>query len=279
MAEKLSLIEKVDPAHTALLVIDIQNDFCSPDGLLGRRGRNLSMIERSINRLIPTINTARSAGVVTLYTQQIYDRSKLNDLQIEQYDLDGKFVTCDIEGNGHQFYRIDPPRSDVYKKYNYNVFSNPALVERLESNNVKTLVIAGVDTHYCVETAIRNGFDLGYTIVVPADLIATGAENLDMHERTIELVRRTYGVLTTSSDLIDAWSGSSIKDVSASRSNLGLVEKFRATAELVDAGAAIKKASLARDNPYASDAEIETMLMQWLRDRPADSPGRHRKSA
>lgn len=276
---KLPMAEKVRPSDTALLVIDIQNDFCSPSGLLARRGRDLSMIERAINRLIPTIQAARSAGLLTLYTQQIYDRSELRDLQIEQYELDRKRLTCDASGDGYHFYRVYPPANDVYKKCNFNIFSNLDLIRRLEASGMKTLVIAGVDTHYCVETAIRNGFDLGYKIVVPTDLVATGVDNIDMHERTLELVRRTYGALTTSTELIDVWSTYQPRTQSFGITDgKSAAEKFRMTAELVDTGIAIKRQNLLRQNPDASEGDIDLLLTQWLRSRPADSPGRQRES-
>lgn len=114
-------------------------------------------------------------------------------------------MTCNIAGDGYKFYRITPPTDLVYVKYNYNTFSNAEFVKRLEQSQVRTLVIAGVDTQYCVETAVCNGFDLGYKIVVPRDLVATSAKHTDMQERTLELVRKTYGVMTDSKELMRIW--------------------------------------------------------------------------
>lgn len=196
---------KIEPRHTALLVIDLQKDFAAPDGLRGRKGGDLSHIELLVNNLQTLIPTAQKAGVLTLYTQQIYDRTKLNELQKEQFDLDGKVVTCDPSTGGHDFYKIQPPPELVYEKYNFNAFSNPQLAETLKAHNIKTLVIAGMDTYYCVETAIRNGFDLGYKIVVPEDLVAGSSRHMDFHNRTLQLVKKTYGIVTTSHRLAEAW--------------------------------------------------------------------------
>ena len=202
---RLPLNEKINPDETALLVIDIQIDFCSPEGLLAKRGRDLSLMEPMIGKLQNLIQYAEKHKVLTAYTQQIYDRTKLTDLQKEQYDLDGKLITCDINTEGYKFYKIDPPKDNIFVKHNFNAFSNQKLLETLQKNNSKTLIITGVDTQYCVETAIRNGFDLGYKIVVPEDLIATNANKLDMHNRTLELVRKVYGVVVTSADILSAW--------------------------------------------------------------------------
>ena len=202
---KLDLYNKLDPKICALLVIDIQIDFCSKHGLLGKRGRDLSLIDPMIDKLEKTIALAGKAGILTLYTQQKYDRVHLNDLQKEQYDLDGKLPTCDIATDGYKFYRINPPEESVFVKYNYNAFSNPELEKVLNKHKIKTLVIAGVDSDCCVETAVRNAFDLGYKIVVPSDLVATNGRRIELQKRSLHLVERTYGVVIASSDLEKNW--------------------------------------------------------------------------
>ena len=93
---KMDLKEKLNPVHTALIVIDIQNDFCSPEGTLGKRGRDFTLIDQMMEKLPKVIQSAKEANVLTLYTQQIYDPQQINDLQKKQYGLDGKLITCDI---------------------------------------------------------------------------------------------------------------------------------------------------------------------------------------
>jgi len=204
----INLKDKINPNHTALIVIDIQNDFASPDGLLAKGGRDMSMVEPMIEKIKKTISMAEQVGIPVFYTQQIYDRSKLTDLQKEQYDLDGKYVTCDINTDGYKFYKISPNPEFTFIKYNYNIFSNPELERALNKRCVKTLVITGMDTYWCVETAIRNAFDLGYGVVVPDDLLACNGKHLDLHNRTLELVKRTFGVVTNSSEINSIWEQS-----------------------------------------------------------------------
>lgn len=201
----MNLTEKINPKHTALIVIDIQNDFASPDGLLAKRGRDISMVPAMIEKVQATIKVAEQVGVPVFYTQQIYDRSKLTDLQKEQYDLDGKYITCDIATDGYKFYKINPKSEFIFIKYNYNIFSNPELEKTLNSKGIKTLIIVGMDSYWCVETAIRNAFDLGYKIVVPEDSIACNGKHLDLHNRTLELVKRAFGVVTNSSEINEIW--------------------------------------------------------------------------
>ena len=99
----MELKEKISPKHTALLVVDIQNDFAAPDGLLAKGGRDMLMVEPMIEKLRKTIDIAQITGVPIFYTQQIYDRSKLTELQKEQYDMDGRYITCDIKTDRKAF--------------------------------------------------------------------------------------------------------------------------------------------------------------------------------
>lgn len=209
----MTLQDKLAPSSTALLVVDLQNDFCGPMGLMARLGKNISGMDEMIEQTKRLISVCEQASVPVFYTQQIYDRAKLTDLQKEQYDLDGKMVTCDIEGDGYKFYKLTPPPKQVFPKYSYNVFSNPNLGEALTKNNIKTLIITGVSTQICVETAIRNAFDIGYKIVVPRDLIATTSHDPFIQERTLRLVDKTYGTVVDSVEIINILKNSYKKTI------------------------------------------------------------------
>ena len=204
---KMPLAEKLAPGHTALLVIDLQRDFAAPDGVLARRGRDLAMVAPLLGALAPTLQMAKAAKVSVLYTKMLYDRACLTLRQREQYDLDGRVVTCDSAGDGHDFYGVQPPIGDVFVKYQYNIFSNPNFEQRLQELGTKTLVITGMDTMYCVEAAIRDAFDRGYKVVVPRDLVACNAKNLDLHKHTLRMVDKVFGVVVDSAELNRVWAG------------------------------------------------------------------------
>jgi len=180
----VKLAEKLNPHTTALIVVDIQNDFCAPDGVLARMGKDISEMDALVDRLENLIAAAAECNVPTLYTQ---------------------LVTCDIATDGYKFYRLAPPADRIFVKYNYNAFSNPVFTRTLQDNHVKTLIITGVSTQYCVETAVRNGFDLGYKIVVPEDLVATTSRDPTTQRRTLELIGKAYGVVVDSADILRIW--------------------------------------------------------------------------
>lgn len=204
----MNLKEKINPKHTALIIIDIQNDFASPDTRFFRakRGGDLSLVEPMINNLKRLIPLAEKVGVFVAYTQQIFDKSKLNDLQKEQYDLDDKLITCDINTDGYKFYQLDPPSEKIYPKYNFNIFSNDKLIKDLEQRGIKTLVITGMDIVFCVENAVRIGYDLGYKIVVPKNSVAGNAKYQDLINKTFDVIKSTFGSLVVSDEIVAIWS-------------------------------------------------------------------------
>src|SRR5262245_14842840 len=84
-----TLAAKVAPGHTAVLVIDVQNDFCAPDGHYGRQGANLTYVERLPERLGPFLDGARAAQVPVIWVQAIYDEEYLSDVQQERREHRG----------------------------------------------------------------------------------------------------------------------------------------------------------------------------------------------
>lgn len=198
----MNLKDKLNPTHTALIVIDIQNDFCAPSGVMAKMGKDVSGMDEVVAGIKKLAEVCEAVNIPVLYTQQVYDRSKLTPLQKEQYDLDGKLVTCDIAGDGWKLYGLNPPNGKVYQKYNYNAFSNHKFADDLKAFGSKTLIITGVSTQICVETAVRAGFDIGYKVVVPANLVATTSKDPSTKERTLNLIRKTYGVVTDSTEII-----------------------------------------------------------------------------
>ncbi|MDE0058473.1 MAG: cysteine hydrolase family protein, partial [Defluviicoccus sp.] len=81
------LASKVEPGHTALIVIDVQNDFCAPGGMMDREGLDLSDAQAMADRLPPLISAARAAGVLVVFVRNVYSSDHnfyLSDTWLEQ---------------------------------------------------------------------------------------------------------------------------------------------------------------------------------------------------
>ena len=67
-----TLKEKVLPEHTALVVIDVQNDFCAPGGMMDQEGLDLTMVREVADRLPALLSAARAAGVLVIFVKNVY---------------------------------------------------------------------------------------------------------------------------------------------------------------------------------------------------------------
>jgi Isochorismatase family len=82
-----TLRSRVDPAHTALIVIDIQNDFCAAGGMMDNEGLDLSAVQEMAGRLPDLIDAARAAGVLVVFVRNVYSTAAnwyLSDAWLEQ---------------------------------------------------------------------------------------------------------------------------------------------------------------------------------------------------
>ena len=67
-----TLEEKVKPSHTALIVVDVQNDFCAEGGMMHREGMDLGMAQKMVPRLVKLIEKARKMGVTIIFIQNTF---------------------------------------------------------------------------------------------------------------------------------------------------------------------------------------------------------------
>jgi len=207
MQEILTKFEdRVDPAHTAVLVVDIQNDFCDPDGYIGRKfGCDGAANEALAARNVALTNEARDAGAQIVWIKAIYDPVYLSAPMLMKGGSAGNEVRC-VDGSwGAELYNVEPKEGDlVIRKHRYSAFSGTALDNLLRRNGIKTTVITGVSTNICVESTLREAFNLGYYVVIPRDCVASNNEAL--HEATLQNVEFLIGDVTSCADLVGYWA-------------------------------------------------------------------------
>ena len=208
-----SLHEKTEPAHTALLVIDMQNDFCACGGLVDKGGRDVTPVQEMANALPSLIERARKAGVLVVFVRSVYttdDNRFLSDVWLEQAARKqggGYTVTpvCrDGSWEGDYYGEVRPQDGDiVVTKHRYNAFHNTDLDTILAAKGIRTIVVTGVSTNVCVESTARDGFMRDYYVVLVSD--ATAAYSLEEHEMTLHNIDRFFGEVTTVAALRDRW--------------------------------------------------------------------------
>jgi nicotinamidase-related amidase len=205
-APLLSLAQIVAPAHTALLVIDMQNDFCAAGGYIDRViKRDLSACQKVAGPIADLAAAARAAGVPVLWLRANYARDLIPEPMRAKLERQGIADVCCASGSwGADWYGVRPDEGEpVIEKHCYSGFMGTDLHARLQKQNVRALVFAGVQTQVCVESTLRDAHSLGYYCVVPQDCVASHTP--PAHEATLAGVRFLFGDVTTAAELKSIW--------------------------------------------------------------------------
>ncbi len=200
------LSEVVEPAHTAVLVIDMQNDFCAPGGHtevnLGKDAADCRAVAAPIENLAAS---ARRAGALVIWIKADYDRAYLSPAIHARQVARGIVEAYCVSGSwGAEFYRVSPGPGDlVMEKHRHSAFAGTGLDQILRDRGIRTVVVAGVQTHVCVESSLRDASARGYYVVVPGDCV--GSFDRDLHDKTLRCVEMHFGDVVGSADLLARW--------------------------------------------------------------------------
>jgi ureidoacrylate peracid hydrolase len=201
-----TLAEKVDRGHTAVLVIDVQNDFCAPGGFYDRIGADLTGIQAMIPRLQRFLANAREAALPVIFAAAGYDAKYLSSVQRERHlrGFGQVLPVCPSGTWGSQFFGVAPePGEPVIIKRRYSAFHGTELDVLLRSRGIRTIVLAGVATNVCVEAAARDACMRDYYVVIVDD--CTAARNEQVHRAALAGLEANFGVMANAEAIGSAW--------------------------------------------------------------------------
>lgn len=201
--------DMVAPVRTALVVVDVQVDFASRDGVIGRGGADMSAAEAAIDRIEALIAAARRAGAAVAFmrvvTRPETDSNALTTW-MERRGTPGEGAICRAEGGGADYYRVRPEPGDVeVEKLVYSGFHGTDLDTRLRARGIDTLVMTGISTDCCVDSTSRDAFHRDYHVFVVSDACAAYDEAL--HLGSLAVLQMHCALLVTSDAVIEAWQG------------------------------------------------------------------------
>jgi ureidoacrylate peracid hydrolase len=186
----------------ALIVVDMQNGFVSKGGSYDKLGMNTSNYREIIPRLKDLIEFCRSKEIPIFYTEAVKEASgidvltKIHNLLPKSRQERLKFPIC-IRGtwDGLTIDELKPKEEEdhVVIKRRDSAFQDTELRVWLQSEGINLLVFAGIDTSICVETSLRDGFNIGYDVALISDATASGYKR--HYETTLERVRDYYGLV------------------------------------------------------------------------------------
>ncbi|MFM9972412.1 MAG: cysteine hydrolase family protein [Burkholderiales bacterium] len=207
------LSEKIVPKWTALIVIDMQNDFISPGGVWHRCGEDISMAQNALPRIVALIARVRELGMPIFFVRSIYnspDNRHLSEVYLHQAAKHPtrRFVDIPACVEGTWGWELAKelharPEDTIIAKHRYSAFCRTDLDARLRARGIRTLLLTGVTTGVCVDGTARYGFELDYYNVIVAD--CCGAYTQEGHDLALKQMHARYGEVTSSEGVFAAW--------------------------------------------------------------------------
>ena len=194
--------------NPALLVIDVQNGFVSKGGSYDLLGMDTSHYREIIPKIRDLINLCKNVRIPIFYTQAVRESSGIDLLtrshkilpKSREERIKKKPICVRETWDAEIVDEIKPSENDhVVIKRRDSAFHDTEIGVWLRSLKIDTLIFCGIDTSICVETSLRDAFNIGYDIVLISD--ATASNNKKHYESTLENVKGYYGIVMDMKEL------------------------------------------------------------------------------
>ncbi len=204
-----TLEEKLDPRHSALLIVDVQNAFCHPKGLRGNAPNfNLIALEAMKANLLALLAAARKTGVLRVFIRAIHDEVYVSGPYAEklyQQRTLGKITLGSWEADywGQELQPKPGAKEAEVLKHRYTAFHGTNLNVILRSNGVKTIIVTGVAASGCVMATAMDGFFNDYFVVLATDAVAD--RDKEAHQVFERRLKASWGDCATTKEITRLW--------------------------------------------------------------------------
>lgn len=201
-------LDELVASPVGVVVVDVQNDFCHPDGHFGRYGKNLASAATAVPKVVKFVQAAQSRGVPCFFIRQRSEpggrsdspawlRLKTRDGKSPDYALPGTWGAELVDG-------LAPNENDVLvDKYRPDAFMGTPLASLLRARGVDSLIFAGTTTEGCLESTVRSASYHDFYITIAEDLVFS--PNTILHEGSIKFMSHRYSV-ALSKAILEIWS-------------------------------------------------------------------------
>lgn len=204
-------------AASALVVIDLQNDFCHPDGVVAGRGDSTAAVAGVMPSVHRLIEAARRDGVLVVFVRTEHAAAtdsagwlgRPSVLRAAAAGI-GYVPPCAKGSWGAEFFEVSPGPDDmVVTKYRYSAFLHTSLELRLRTLGITRLYFCGTQTNVCVITNAIDALQRDFSPVLVADASVTVRR--ESHDGAVREFADHVGPVLTGSEAIARWDAQAIK--------------------------------------------------------------------
>ncbi|BAJ31789.1 MULTISPECIES: isochorismatase family cysteine hydrolase [Kitasatospora] len=187
--------------RSALVVVDLQNDFCAGEVARSRFPGDPALLARAAANSVRAVERARAAGTEVLFVRFLGDPAHQGPAWRRRDARLGKRPKC-LEGSwGAEFHGVRPrPQEAVFTKHAcFDAFQDAGFEPHLRRHGIEHLVLAGVFTDVCVDSTARTAFQRGFHLTVLRDCTTA------LHLADADILRfmnRVYGARITELDRV-----------------------------------------------------------------------------
>lgn len=195
--------------RTALIVVDMQNGFCHPEGSLQKSGLSIAMCEAAVAPCRRLIDAAHAADVPVVYLQVEWRRDRSDAGVIFREVMGGVLHESALLSGTWDAQIVDelkPTEADyLIHKNRFSGFYGTRLEPLLRSLGIENLVVCGVTTNMCVETTVRDAAQRDFRCFVVAD--AVGEVDRDVHEGSLKTLGFAFAKVVGGDEVVTAFAG------------------------------------------------------------------------
>lgn len=196
----------IDPKKTAVVVIDLQNAYCSPNGSMSRLGFGVSHFEKMVKKIGEFLEAARRRGVPVIFFRMIEDPKYMAENARVKMKAEKCRTICSPNSFNFDYFMLRPQTGDMqFVKTDYDAFSNKGLERDLKRRRIKSLILVGGYTQVCIDSTLRSAFTKGYHVIVPRDLISGPVQRKSQEKSAIRVWSMFFAHMVKSTDIIKSW--------------------------------------------------------------------------
>jgi nicotinamidase-related amidase len=200
------------PSETAVLIVDVQNDFVDDNGRVGREGGEMRPLQEAVAEINRLVAAARQAGAPVFYITVEHGPQVDNAPYQARYDRRGMTpddTICHAGTWGAELFSSLTPRQTgepLLVKHGYDAFGIQQLADDLRRRGVRAVVVTGVVTELCVRATAMSAFEKGFFPIVPRE--TTASDEPDVAREALSSIERWYGEVTSIDELLERWRSS-----------------------------------------------------------------------